>query len=59
MTPLSDRAAVLLIVLALGLCFALAFWAARLSGPAAPPLQWREAPAQPTSPARSTQGSLL
>jgi hypothetical protein len=59
MTPLSDRAAVLLIVLALGLCFALAFWAARLSGPAAPPLQWREAPARPAIPARPASGSLL
>ena len=60
MTPLSDRLAVLLIVLTLGLVFALVFWTARLSGPSSPPLQWRDAP-QPSLPAGSatSKGSLI
>jgi hypothetical protein len=45
MTPLPDRVVIAGLMLAIALCFALAFWAVRLQ-PAHHPLQWREAPQQ-------------
>ncbi len=45
MTPLPDRMVILALVITIGLCFAMAFWYARLHPPVAPPLLWRQSPA--------------
>jgi hypothetical protein len=51
MTPLSDRVVILGLIITVGLCFALAFWAARLGPGPEPPLQWRQAPQErPAAP---------
>jgi hypothetical protein len=52
MTPLPDRVVILGLLLTVALCFALAFWAARLSPPADPPLLWRDTPAEPAPAGR-------
>ncbi|MCX5950839.1 MAG: hypothetical protein NT158_06700 [Cyanobacteria bacterium] len=44
MTPLPDRAVILGLLITIGLCFAMAFWHARLHPPLAPPLLWRDSP---------------
>jgi len=36
---------ILAMVIMIGLCFAMAFWYARLHPPVAPPLLWRQGPA--------------
>jgi hypothetical protein len=45
MTPLPDRAVIVGLLITIGLCFAMAFWYARLHPPMAPPLLWRNGPA--------------
>jgi hypothetical protein len=52
MTPLPDRIVILGLVLAVGICFALAAWTARLSPSPEPPMQWRSPGALPASPGR-------
>jgi hypothetical protein len=37
---------ILAMVIMIGLCFAMAFWYARLHPPVAPPLLWRHSPAK-------------
>ncbi len=54
MTPLPDRVVILGLLLTVALCFALAFWAAKLAPPADPPLIWRESPSD-----RAPAGRLL
>ncbi len=46
MTPLPDRMVIVGLLITIGLCFAMAFWYARLHPPMAPPLLWRQGPAQ-------------
>ncbi len=41
MTPLPDRIVILGLVLAVGICFALAAWTVRLAPSPEPPMQWR------------------
>ncbi len=36
---------ILALVITIGLCFAMAFWYARLHPPVVPPLLWRQSPA--------------
>lgn len=50
MTPLPDRIVILGLVLAVGICFALAAWTARLAPAPEPPLQWRSPEALPLRP---------
>ena len=45
MTPLPDRMVIVALLITIGLCFAMAFWYARLHPPIAPPLLWRHGPA--------------
>jgi hypothetical protein len=45
MTPLPDRIVIVALLITIGLCFAMAFWYARLHPPMAPPLLWRNGPA--------------
>ncbi|MCS5700021.1 hypothetical protein NZK32_13330 [Cyanobium sp. FGCU-52] len=52
MTPLPDRIVILGLVLAVGICFALAAWTARLAPAPDPPLQWRSPEALPATPSR-------
>ena len=52
MTPLPDRIVILGLVLAVGICFALAAWTARLTPSTDPPLQWRSPEARPAAPGR-------
>ncbi|MFN9870817.1 MAG: hypothetical protein ACK55E_05175 [Cyanobacteriota bacterium] len=52
MTPLPDRIVILGLVLAVGICFALAAWTARLTPSTDPPLQWRSPEALPAAPGR-------
>jgi hypothetical protein len=44
MTPLPDRVVIVGLLITIGLCFAMAFWYARLHPPLAPPLLWRDSP---------------
>jgi|688.fasta_scaffold241819_4 hypothetical protein len=57
MTPLPDRIVILGLVLAVGICFALAAWTARLTPSTDPPLQWRSPEALPAAPGRG--GALI
>ena len=50
MNPLPDRTVVIGLVATLGVVFALVFWFVRLAPSQEPPLLWREAPGQRTSP---------
>jgi hypothetical protein len=51
MTPLPDRVVILGLILGVALCFALAFWAARVGSGSEPPMLWRTAPAsRPAGP---------
>lgn len=58
MNPLPDRTVILGLVLAIGLCFALAAWTARLAPPPDLPLQWRSPGALPAPPP-SNGGTVL
>ncbi len=56
MNPLPDRVVILVLLITLGLCFALVFWGVRLNPHPEPPLQWRENTA-PLIPDRRPQTS--
>ena len=56
MTPLSDRVVILGLVVTVALCFALAFWAARLNPSREPPMLWRDSPETPGIPGQRPQG---
>lgn len=56
MTPLPDRVVLLGLVITVGLCFALAFWTARLAPPPEGPLLWRQPSAPVTAPQRRLSG---
>ena len=56
MTPLSDRVVILGLIVTVALCFALAFWAARLNPSREPPMLWRDSPEPPSSPRQLPRG---
>jgi len=45
MNPIPDRMVIVALLITIGLCFAMAFWYARLHPTVAPPLLWRNGPA--------------
>lgn len=44
MNPLPDRVMIVGLIATIGLCFALAFWTARLAPSPEGPLHWRQGP---------------